>query len=483
MHNNHSGEEENIIPEAAGLYSSISNQGYSNTAAIADLIDNSIDAGANNVWLTIDNNLKTIRIADDGCGMSMGELNRALKLGGKKEHVGNSELGKFGMGLISASLSMGSLIKIITKHDGKYSTGITDQEEITRTNAFKGRFYGSTQSEVEFLNEQIDGADSGTVLIIDKCDNIQYKNAGDLIDKLMGFIGEVFRSFIRDDKRLYINGEQVRVNDPLLLDNPSTTIIYNDDIEVELSDGTKDMIHLLAVKLQDQGRAMNAKAGKNQANQGFYVLRNKREIAKALEFPGVFTKHNDFNLLRIELSFNSTLDKWMGVNSRKQDIVPKAQVEYYLKKALKDPIESLREEMKAKQKANSEKKNPFKEEGVGETTVVPAPVSAPTTFVTPAQPIAPENEKEYEYSSVSFAGSAEDPLFKTSIVSDKITVRLNINHPYYSERILGANSIELKAALSNAIMAAMRAFVSTCGVAKLGFFAEEFARDFEKMES
>lgn len=482
-YNNYLGEEENIKPEAAGLYSSISNQGYSNSAAIADLIDNSIDAGADTVWLTIDNSLKTIRIADDGCGMSMEELNRALRLGGKKEHAGNSELGKFGMGLISASLSMGPLIKIITKHDGKYSTGITDQDEIVRRNVFNGRFYESTQSEIGFFNEQTDGAENGTILIIDKCDNIQYKNASDLIDKLMNFIGEVFRAFICKGKKIYINDELVRINDPLMLDNPNTTIIYNNDIEVSLPDGTTDTIHLLAAKLPDLGQARNRKVGLNIANQGFYVMRNNREIAKALEFGGVFMKHNDLNLLRIELSFNSTLDKWMGVNSRKQDINPKAEIEYYLKNALRDPIDSLRREMKAKQKAGSEKKNPFKEKETGNAVSVLASTSVPTVLVSSLTQQSLAEKKEYDYVSMSFAGSSDDPLFKVSVLSNRITIRLNINHPYYSEKILEVNNVELKVALNKVILASIRAFVDACGVAKISFFAEVFAREFEKTES
>ena len=123
---------DNIMPDAAGTYFAIRNSGYENKNAIADLVDNSIDAGAKNIRITISDDftdeLPQIIIADDGCGMDMDTLRNALRLG-KTDHSSNSDLGKYGFGLKSASLSLGRKIKIVTKNKNKFSVAVFDYDQ------------------------------------------------------------------------------------------------------------------------------------------------------------------------------------------------------------------------------------------------------------------------------------------------------------------------------------------------------------------
>ena len=168
MNNNSNmgGKEENILPEAKGLFQALRDMGYENTAAIADLIDNSIDANATNIRITIDEDMQKIFIADDGIGMSAEVLNTAIKLGGKKAHDNSSDLGKYGLGLITASLSMGRVLRVITKNDNKYNTAVLDYDAVCETNKFIADFHESTKNEIEAFDFRTQNASSGTIIII-----------------------------------------------------------------------------------------------------------------------------------------------------------------------------------------------------------------------------------------------------------------------------------------------------------------------------
>lgn len=117
------------LPNAAKVISSLRLVGYDNISAIADLVDNSLDAGAQNIQLQIKPDLDgyTIYLADNGSGMSKNILDEALKLGSDTERDEDSDLGKFGMGLVTASLSMCKRLTVITKaNKGPLLTSIQD---------------------------------------------------------------------------------------------------------------------------------------------------------------------------------------------------------------------------------------------------------------------------------------------------------------------------------------------------------------------
>ncbi|MEX0153486.1 sigma-70 family RNA polymerase sigma factor [Microbacterium sp. LMI1-1-1.1] len=91
-------------------------RGHTLASALADLIDNSIDAGATRVsirFVTHDAVVRSIRIRDDGCGMTLAQLERAMTLGGGSEHSG-SDLGHFRVGLKAASLSQARILTVFS---------------------------------------------------------------------------------------------------------------------------------------------------------------------------------------------------------------------------------------------------------------------------------------------------------------------------------------------------------------------------------
>ncbi len=131
------GEMVDNLPNAKILIKALQNIGYKNNTAIADIVDNSIDAGANRIQIKIETKNKDFRIliADNGCGMSREVLDEALKLGSDTNHDDETDLGKFGMGLSTAGLSLGKRTTVITKiENGEYLESITDVDEIANYN-------------------------------------------------------------------------------------------------------------------------------------------------------------------------------------------------------------------------------------------------------------------------------------------------------------------------------------------------------------
>ena len=485
VYDNLSGGQENILPDAAGLFYALRSMGYENTAAVADLIDNSIDAEASNVWVSIDDDLSKIFIADDGIGMSGETLRNAVRLGSKKVHNSGTDLGKYGLGLITASISMGRVIRIITKQDGIYNTVILDYDSIQEKNIFTADFYESTSSEISSFDFRTHGAKSGTVLIIDKCDKLQYTRAKDLISAIEEFIGEVFRVYLSEGKHIYINGSDVAFYDPLLLAVRGSRRLVDTDIDINSNTGVNGKIHVLAVKIPDQGAKANKSLHLNIKGQGFYILRNRREIASALEFPEIFKKHNDFNLLRIELSFNPDLDDLMGINLKKHDIAPSQEIINALKRVLDEPIRKVRDEMKKKQKM-PHGPNPFIPTNTPGTTTMPTIISGGGISVPPhiEKPTTAPGDDKYTFKYSTFAGSENDPLFKVSVLSKEITIRYNICNDYYSRVILADDyGAKIKEALDSIIRSSIQAYLETSGSASsIGLFAKTIAEYFDKTE-
>ncbi|WP_244467497.1 ATP-binding protein [Nocardia vulneris] len=105
------------LPPDSRYMDALTSQGYGFEAAIADLIDNSIDAGANDVvvhFLRDGDNLVSLLVIDDGHGMADEELDVAMTVGGRRNYAANA-LGMFGTGLKSASLSQASAVTVTSR--------------------------------------------------------------------------------------------------------------------------------------------------------------------------------------------------------------------------------------------------------------------------------------------------------------------------------------------------------------------------------
>ena len=108
-----------ITPSAARLTESLRDIGYDFPAAVADVVDNSIMAGASRVDIVIefDGEDSSVVIADDGRGMTANGLIEALRYGSRRDYSPR-DLGRYGLGLKTASLSQCRSVTVVTCRSG-----------------------------------------------------------------------------------------------------------------------------------------------------------------------------------------------------------------------------------------------------------------------------------------------------------------------------------------------------------------------------
>jgi hypothetical protein len=312
-------------PNPSRLIESLRHIGYSNYEAIADLLDNSFDAEASKVFIEISRVRDDfeITIADDGTGMDQGTLDQALRLGSLTERDSATDLGKFGMGLVTAGLSLSRRTQVITKQNGEYYTSVVDVDEIQRTNTFCKHFGTSSDDDKRLFDSKIGDVEFGTLVILTKTDALTNRNTTQFANVLRKHLGEVHRHFLMAGKTISVNGEPVRAIDPLMLDD-SGTIIYSDELyPIELGEGADKSTEQIRVRIalipQDFAAGENRLA-KALQHQGFYLMRNNRQIERAATLD-YFSKHNDFNRMRGEIFLSGNLDRYVGIEFTKRTVV------------------------------------------------------------------------------------------------------------------------------------------------------------------
>ena len=213
-------------PNAAKLISSLRNTGYDSYAAIEDILDNSIDAGARTIKLEIKTQDKEplITISDDGTGMDYDILDQALKLGSETQKDEVSDLGRYGMGLCTASISLAKKLEVFTKTTkGKAYYSSQDLDDVIKENEFIKDLREMNKKEEGELKKAI-GGESGTVIVLSKIDRLSNSNLSIFSSTISKEIGRIFRKFIESGIVFMVNGNKVLPHDPLMADDKNTKI-------------------------------------------------------------------------------------------------------------------------------------------------------------------------------------------------------------------------------------------------------------------
>lgn len=365
-------------PNPARLYSSLRDSGYENDAAVADLVDNSIDGDATAVRVHVEPKAGVLReedarivVADDGVGMDASTLAEALKLGSLAEHDPTSDLGKYGLGLITASISIARRLTVLTKtKDGELLKAVHDLDIIYKKNQFVAELQSATNSDKEIWHRYAVSEDHGTVIILQKCDQLSYSQSAALINRLKKRLGQVFRLFIAAKSRkssqqakfesfIALNGDPIYAIDPLMLEEfgdflfPRTREMmpafaeladdYKVDVPIDPTKPSKgtDQIRVRVATLPELGYAVSNELGINAPNEGIYVMRNQREIAAAQTL-NIFAKAQNLNRFRAEIHIPASLDRRIGINWTKHRVVPDQALQEILKQGLGPHIASVR---------------------------------------------------------------------------------------------------------------------------------------------
>ncbi len=339
-------------PNASKLMESLRYSGYDNNIAITDLVDNSLDANATKIEVSISLDSKKevfILISDDGIGMDEEILGQALRLGSITHRNVESDLGRFGMGMVTASISIAKRIEVYTKQKDKpMLTSVMDLDEMAKDNSFNVYREKSTPEEIKFAGHHGLG-DSGTILILKKCDKLTKPNISEFIDSLKKDLGETYRYFLRSGKKISVNDGLVEIVDPMWTDGALTeeykrkSEIYSSEkyeIKIDGSDKKESFeVKIYILPKFDQVIMRKLKIGIK--NQGFYILRNYRQISKHDDLGGIWNKDPHLNNTRAEIIFSGTLDSSMGINYTKHNIKPIQAVIDKLQNEIMPQIQTL----------------------------------------------------------------------------------------------------------------------------------------------
>jgi hypothetical protein len=195
--------------DAVRLCEAIAKIGYEPYTAIMDLVDNSVTAEAKEIKITLSlhegktlkskNGVEFYQIVDNGKGMTDSDIVDAFTLGSKRKYSENS-LSKYGMGLKSAGLSLGTKISIYSKKENELTKKYTFDLEVIRE-LDRIAIIPSKLTRIETRDAQtLLGGKSGTVVIISGCENINQSSPNLTITKLRERLGVVYNNFLKRQK-------------------------------------------------------------------------------------------------------------------------------------------------------------------------------------------------------------------------------------------------------------------------------------------
>ena len=348
-------------PNAAKTLSSLRNTDYTNESAICDLADNSIDAGASVIHFILSGSkrVESIQIVDDGCGMDENTLIEAVRLGSETEKNHNYDLGLYGMGLVTGSLSFGECLTVTSYTGGNVASVTQDLDHIRKTNKFEVTLptldEAFNKAFIERIQTKTDvKADSGTIVEVSKIDRWRWGTINGSVKSLKETLGQVFRVFLSSGKcEMFVNGEPVVAIDPIHDFDPQLIA----ETKIPVGD---EYVEVKLFELSNQGEQGNKSLKFNIPNQGFYLLRNNREISRAQTL-GIFSKHNSLNLFRAEFSYPGSLDDVLSSGFTKQKISVEGNQSFFdkLHQFCQPYLKQIRGKTEKRQRDNRDKKENF----------------------------------------------------------------------------------------------------------------------------
>lgn len=321
--------------------------GYKGTAsAISELVDNSIQAGATRISITIeqagDDDEVEVSILDNGCGMDPATLRQALRFGGSTRFGDRRGLGRYGMGLPNSSLSQARRLTVYTwradsskkgsKNSPVYSSYL-DVDEIMAGGVSEVPIPRLVdQPTMEFQSA------TGTLVVWSKCDRLENRRISTLARKLEDELGRRFRHYIWKGLAVRINGDIVKTRDPLFLNPKSVssggTIFGEEQIfEVPINPLKPNVTGLVSVTfselpVQEWHSLTNEEKRKRGISKGagVSVVRAGREVDYGWFFMGSKHRENYDDWWRCEIQFDPDLDEAFGITHTKQQIRPAAHL-------------------------------------------------------------------------------------------------------------------------------------------------------------
>lgn len=349
------------IPEASSMIETFRAIGYNIETAIADIIDNSISANAKNIWINFEwKGSKTwLSIKDDGFGMNDAELIQAMRPGSKNplQERNQKDLGRFGLGLKTASFSQARKLTVISKKaDYKSVFWTWDLDFVNKT----GNWDLIKYLPDENLETEISKLSTGTIVLWNDIDRVvkdfnqddskaEFK-FNQTMEQVKKHLAMVFHKFIEQGKiNIYFQDKKVNSWNPFLSNEKATQEfppekIQNGKVKIE----GFVLPHKSKISEETYKNAEGVKGWNEQ--QGFYIYRNER-LLLAGDWLGLFRKEEHYKLARIQIELPNTLDESWQIDIKKSiarpPLVFREQIRAYALKVRQQAVEVYRHKGKS----------------------------------------------------------------------------------------------------------------------------------------
>ncbi|RQS61251.1 ATP-binding protein [Burkholderia sp. Bp8963] len=327
-----------VPPDVARISEGLRDTGYDFNAAVADILDNSIAAGADKIHVRLEVDFAdavVISIMDNGHGMNEEGLVNAMKYGSSKRANAKS-LGKFGLGLKTASTAFCRRLSVISRDSGESPVlrATWDLDDMAASNSWDLEIAAADAAHKQLFDEVALEA-SGTVVLWENIDRITApegqpirKTVEKLATVLRDHIAIVFQRFLdTNDGRernvhIKLNGEPIAAWDPFCIVETKESIAEK-KMDVQLPDGTQTSFivraFVLPRKEEFSSDANRIAARISNERQGLYIYRENRLI-HGPDWMNMFKQEPHYSLLRVELSFDHSLDNAFQVDIKKSRI-------------------------------------------------------------------------------------------------------------------------------------------------------------------
>jgi hypothetical protein len=476
------------IPSVKLITTTLRAQGYSNTQANNDIMDNSLDAFEKNsikrpvIHIDYDfpingngfDDTNYILIADNGGGFGdLETLREGMRLGSESKTNEENLMGCFGVGLKAAGISVGKLLVVITRtkvagvsESERFYTAIMDLDKAEESKSWNFvNIRPSTPDEIEIALTY----KSDTVVIVSKLDRMKTKDAKNFKQKIIKSAGEVFQYLLSTEegkRKLGDDGKAIVIINKTTILKPTDSMCREIEGSELLNSGdlaNDFLFEFNGVQLKLKwyyipdvpNRDENDNRIPSQKNQGIYVFRNNRLITSR-DWLGVTLKHNDLNHCRAELFFDPADDDIMGTDSKKTQIFATNDIPDELRTKLYEDVSKYGERAEAiyQKSANKKKEDQEKlkkdnvdsiiEDKINKNPLVPTlPTDEFTPPVVPVDKPEPDPNKKKRLGrpkkhqnkniEISYVDGHERDRFFTEIPCGrkKWKVEININHPFH----------------------------------------------------
>lgn len=348
-------EKYQLPPRASSLSESMRDIGYSLETAIADIIDNSIAATSScvEIWVNYNSGKPLLGITDNGRGMTRKELIEAMRHGSThpRSQRTSDDLGRFGLGMKTASFSQCRQLTVITRKQGEAAGAVWDLDIVSDNDEWILCILSKEEIEAAPYIDKL--GDNGTLILWQKLDRLcegeligakQDVVFYEKIEAAEKHLALVYHRFLSGEIRnrklnILINGHEVKPFDPFCLSNKATQLLQEEIVRI---DGWEIRIQPYILphhsKLTPKEHDYYQSRSEFVGNQGVYVYRNSRLMAWGNWF-GLVPKGEATKLARVRIDFPNALDEHWTIDIKKSRANPPHQVKEKLRHIIKRIVE------------------------------------------------------------------------------------------------------------------------------------------------